>query len=92
MHQREDPLRRPVALLLPSLTLYHSRLEELLLDWKGRMVVLVVETAEGLRDLQLLVAGREVVGVVEDPDIPIAMRLPDLGRTCIEGDVTTIDA
>jgi hypothetical protein len=39
------------------------------------MVVPVVGTAEGLWDLQLLLVGREVVGVVEDPDIPIAMRL-----------------
>lgn len=56
------------------------------------MIVPVVETVEGLWDLQLLLVGREVVGIVEDPGIPIAMRLPDLGRTCIEGDVTTIDA
>jgi hypothetical protein len=56
------------------------------------MVVPVVETAAGLWDLQLLLVGREVVGVVEDPDIPIAMRLPDLGRTCIESHVTTINA
>lgn len=56
------------------------------------MAVPVVETAEVLWGLQLLLVGREVVGVVEDPDIPIAMRLLDLGRTCIEGNVTTIDA
>ncbi len=77
MHQREDLLLHRVVLLLPSPTPYHSRLEELLLDWKGRMTVPVVETAEGLRDLQLLLVEREVVGFVEDLDIPIAMRLPD---------------
>jgi hypothetical protein len=56
------------------------------------MVVPLAETAEGLWDLQLLLVGREVVGIVEDPGIPIATRLQDLGRTYSESHVTTIDA